>query len=185
LGEIFIYNITQYYDEGDILIYGDNWVSWLSPDSYNARQELYEHWNFGGTAEWAIDLSRTYDYNGTGSLELFDDDTLDSYPCANMTFSSLADLLAAQGIPDSCLPLYSLQTLINMLDATYDNYTNNVNNGYDSVYSYYITAMDNTITNSLDNLMWNMNSPRTTGVLPYDVGNGMNCKFPSPLLSSP
>lgn len=41
----------------DILIYnGTQWVGYMSTDSRTDRTGLYQYLNFGGTAEWAIDL---------------------------------------------------------------------------------------------------------------------------------
>jgi chitinase len=38
---------------GDILVYDSNqWVSFLSPSSYEARKGAYEYGNFGGVADW-------------------------------------------------------------------------------------------------------------------------------------
>ncbi|OJJ06595.1 hypothetical protein ASPVEDRAFT_200629, partial [Aspergillus versicolor CBS 583.65] len=52
-------NIEEYEDEGDILvrIYNNNqWVSWLKPESYSARQQWYDELHFGGSVDWASDL---------------------------------------------------------------------------------------------------------------------------------
>ncbi|KAK4236578.1 hypothetical protein C8A03DRAFT_16799, partial [Achaetomium macrosporum] len=54
-------------DNGDILVYnGDQWVSWLSKSSYEARENWIKGLNFGGTSDWAIDLDVDYGPN-TGS----------------------------------------------------------------------------------------------------------------------
>ncbi|PYI16968.1 glycoside hydrolase, partial [Aspergillus violaceofuscus CBS 115571] len=54
-------SITQYYDEGDVLIYNEtNWMSWLGPSSYAAQQSWTDGLNFGGTSDWAVDLNETY-----------------------------------------------------------------------------------------------------------------------------
>ncbi|KAH6844618.1 glycoside hydrolase superfamily [Chaetomium sp. MPI-CAGE-AT-0009] len=52
-------NIMVHTDEhGDILVYnGDQWVSWLSNSSYEARESWVKGLNFGGISDWAIDLN--------------------------------------------------------------------------------------------------------------------------------
>ncbi|KAK4145065.1 uncharacterized protein C8A04DRAFT_27060 [Dichotomopilus funicola] len=54
--------ITQHNDDnGDVLVYGgDQWVSWLSKSSYQARLDWIRGLNFGGTSDWATDLDADY-----------------------------------------------------------------------------------------------------------------------------
>lgn len=44
----------------------------------------------------------------------------------------------------NCIAAYTLQTLITTLNNADDNYTN-VNNGYDELFSYYVTYMENLV----------------------------------------
>ncbi|PYH86435.1 glycoside hydrolase [Aspergillus uvarum CBS 121591] len=83
-------SITQYHDEGDVLIYNEtNWMSWLSLSSYAARQSWTDGLNFGGTSHWAVDLNETYSNNGTGN-ELSSGLELDFTVCEySLTFASL------------------------------------------------------------------------------------------------
>ncbi|KAK3938836.1 glycoside hydrolase superfamily [Diplogelasinospora grovesii] len=169
-----VYDVTQYQDEGDVLIFNGTWVSWLTPGSYNDRQSWYDSMHFGGNADWAIDLNVTYSNDGTGDLVDGDDDWPQFEPCASMTFSTLEDLQNAQGgIGDArCVSLYTLQTLIAMLDTAYANYTD-VNNGYDAVFGYYVTYMMKLVPEILENaFMWNMSTTGQYAVVP-NVGYGM------------
>lgn len=176
-------SILQYEDEGDVLIYNDtNWVSWLSPTSYASRQNWLDGLNFGGTSDWAIDLNKTYDYQGNGDPD-------DGFGGADyeicdfsLTFQGLDDLSAAAGnMRSDCIAAYTLQVLIDMLDTAYNNYTN-VSNGYDDLFGYYVTYIGKLVPAILeDNFMWNMSTSggpdMGTGALP-NVGYGMNCTTP-------
>jgi chitinase len=103
-----------------------------------------------------------------------DDDWPEFVPCASLTFSTLEDLQNAQGsISDPiCVSLYTLQTLIVMLDTAYANYTD-VNNGYDEAFGYYVTYMMKLVPEVLeDAFMWNMSTTGQYEVVP-EVGYGM------------
>lgn len=61
-------NSVQQYtsDEGDMLVYGGNqWISWMTTDTYNSRVAWVKGLNFGGTSDWAADLDADYD-DGAG-----------------------------------------------------------------------------------------------------------------------
>ena len=48
-------------DEGDMLVYGGNqWISWMTTDTYNSRVAWVKGLNFGGTSDWAVDLDVDY-----------------------------------------------------------------------------------------------------------------------------
>lgn len=123
-----------------------------------------------------MDLNFTYNENGTGLAETTGFDGSDYQPCDySKTFSSLDDLsAAAESLPSECVAVYSLQVLIDMLDVAYQNYTD-VNNGYDDLFGYYVTYMENLTPEILrDNFMFNAS---TTGAYSnyLNVGYGMNC----------
>ncbi|KAL3477790.1 glycoside hydrolase superfamily [Aspergillus californicus] len=176
--------ITQYEDEGDILIYNSNqWVSWLTPASYTARKEWYDSLNFGGSVDWAVDLNRTYGNNGTGDLQETGDDWPEFDPCPDIFFPSLAGLEAAVdsgGIADYCLAPLTLGTLLWQLQTAYDNYTD-VNNGYDEMFEYYVKYIEKVVPSVLTySFMWNWSITEDTQVIP-EIGYGMeyfDCVFP-------
>jgi chitinase len=148
------FTIQQYEDEGDVLIYDGNWVSWLTPESYAKRRDWTDGMNFAGTSDWAIDLNQTYADNGAGdeyksSLDEDEDFEVCDYSQIDQ-FKNLDELASASGdIRPDCLAVYTLQTLITMLDTAYDNYTD-VNNGYDDLFGYYVTYMEDMVPTILD-----------------------------------
>lgn len=129
--------------------------------------------HFGGSADWAIDLNVTYTNNGTGNDTELYEDWPDYISCPNVTFATLEDLQNAQGGMDTfCVSLYTLQTLIAMLETAYANYTD-VNNGYDDVFGYYVTYMMNLVPEILeDAFMWNMSTTGDNAIVP-NIGYGM------------
>ncbi|PNP53750.1 hypothetical protein THARTR1_05874 [Trichoderma harzianum] len=53
-------NGSTHHDTGsdsDIALYGDNWVSFMTPNTTSGRRTKYKGLNFGGTSEWAVDLT--------------------------------------------------------------------------------------------------------------------------------
>ncbi|KAJ5901127.1 glycoside hydrolase [Penicillium tannophilum] len=162
-----LYNVTiqQYEDEGDVLIYDGNWVSWLNAESYAKRREWTDGMNFAGTSDWAVDLNQTYANNGTG-----DEVTIltgDDYEVCDYSqiykYKTLDELSAASGdMRSDCIAVYALQTLITMLDTAYDNYTN-VNSGYDDLFGYYVTYMEDLVPTILDTELLMAGDGVTTG----------------------
>ncbi|KAL4739555.1 glycoside hydrolase superfamily [Aspergillus similis] len=179
-------NVTasQYQDEGDVLIYNDNqWVSWLSPPSYESRRDWYDSLNFGGSVDWAVDLNRTYGNNGTGDREEVGDDWAEYVPCPNIWFPSLDALEAAvdkDSFPDYCLAPLTMNTLLNRLQTAYDNYTD-VNNGYDEMFEYYVKYIEKVVPSVLTYaFMWNWSITEQNQLIP-EIGYGMeyfDCVFP-------
>lgn len=62
-------------EAGDILVYESNqWVSWMKPDTYQARVSMARELNMRGTSDWAIDLNVSAageQSNGNGSGIVF------------------------------------------------------------------------------------------------------------------
>lgn len=175
----FATNVTQYEDEGDVLVYNNtDWVSWLSPSSYAARRAWSDGLNFGGTSDWAVDLNQTYANDGTG------DEQSTGYgngavlpPCDySKSFDNLDDLsAAADKIGSECLSVYTLEVLIKMLNTAYNNYTS-VNEGYDDLYGYYVTYMEKLVPVVLSNeFMFNLSTTGQYAPIP-EPGFGCNCK---------
>lgn len=160
-------------------MYNDNqWVSWLSPESYDTRKQWYDDLNFGGSVDWAVDLNRTYGNNGTGDLEESGDDWPEHQPCPETQYADLDKLQEAQdggSIPDYCVAPMTLDTLLAMLDTAYNNYTN-VDNGYDEMFGYYVTYIEKIVPAVLENaFMWNMSITEDNALIP-EIGYGMQCK---------
>lgn len=61
-------NVQQYGDnDGDILVYDDvQWVAWMSRSMYESRVDWITGLNFGGIADWAVDLEAEFG-DGDGS----------------------------------------------------------------------------------------------------------------------
>ncbi|KAK6223391.1 hypothetical protein LQW54_000509 [Pestalotiopsis sp. IQ-011] len=71
----------------------------------------------------------------------------------SLSYATLEDLDGASGSwPAECLSYYMLGTLNNLLSEALDNYTS-VNDGYDSVYNYYVKAVKNEIPSALSTFM--------------------------------
>ncbi|KAJ5248888.1 hypothetical protein N7468_000339 [Penicillium chermesinum] len=147
-------SIKQYEDEGNILIYDGNWVSWLTPESYAARRAWTDGLNFAGTSDWAADLNTTYGKNGTG--DELPTDGEDNYQ-----------------ICDYGRSFDDLDSLNSMLDTAYANYTA-VNNGYDELYGYYVKYMEKLVPEVLSyEFMFNLSETGKHAPTPKP-GIGMN-----------
>ncbi|KAJ3557281.1 hypothetical protein NPX13_g9959 [Xylaria arbuscula] len=150
--------IEEYEDEGDILIYNkDQWVAWLKPESYDARKDCK---------------------GGTGDLEEPEEDWPGYELCPETVYESLDDLQSAQkagDVPDSCVPHMTLDTIGWLMDAAYNDYED-VNNGYDEVFDYYVDYIEKVVPAVLTNaFMWNLSisEPETWP----EQGYGMECKL--------
>jgi hypothetical protein len=59
-----------YYDtnsESDILVYGSDWVAYMTDETKARRTSLYKGLNFGGTTDWAVDLAKFVPGSGNGN----------------------------------------------------------------------------------------------------------------------
>jgi hypothetical protein len=171
----------QYEDEGDIFIYNDNqWVAWLTPESYLARQKWYDDMNFGGSVDWAADLNRSYSSNGTGDLQESEEDWPSPEPCPDTSYSYLEGLQAginSGAVPKRCIAQVTLETLISELDRAYDNYTK-VDNGYDEMFDYYVKYMEKLVPSVLEHaFMFNTSITDNPNYALPKPGDGMHCEF--------
>ena len=58
-----------YYDtnsESDILVYGSDWVAYMTDETKAKRTSQYKGLNFGGTTDWAVDLANFVPELGDG-----------------------------------------------------------------------------------------------------------------------
>lgn len=64
-GTPFVYLDDSY---SNIVVYNDDqWISYMNDANKIVRTALYKHYNFGGTADWAVDLQSYDGDNGSGS----------------------------------------------------------------------------------------------------------------------
>jgi len=120
----------------------------------------------------------TYD-NGDGGLDDDDDFAVCDF---TLTFDNLDDLNTATGnLRTDCIAIYTLETLMTMLDTAYANYTS-VNDGYDEEFGHYVTYITKLVQPTIDdNVMFD--SADTTETMPIAVpGPGMSCTFDPPLI---
>jgi chitinase len=83
-------NAQQYSsDQGDIVVYNSvQWISWMTEETYDSRLSWITGLNFGGTADWAIDLDEDYSTgdaagegdNGSGPIYISPDIYTESNP---------------------------------------------------------------------------------------------------------
>lgn len=143
----------KYHDEGDILVYDhDQWVSYLSAETYESRVNWVKDHNLGGISDWAIDLEKDL-------LEEFpedgkDDDEDSEEICdVSLTFKSLEDLDAVAGkFSQYCVELYAAEALRFELETALDKYTE-VNKGYDGLYKHYAHYVDGMIEPAIQKFM--------------------------------
>lgn len=171
-------NITQFGDEGDVLVYAEtNWVSWLSPSSYASRRSWSDGLNFGGTSDWAIDLNQTYANNGTGDEQGSGYDTGTALPVCDYSksFGSLDDIANAAGdLRPDCVAVYTLEVLIDMLNTAYKNFTD-VSQGYDDLFGYYVTYIEKLVPVILPSgFIFNVSDTGPYAPIP-EMGFGANC----------
>lgn len=55
--------VKSYFDtnsQSDILVYGSDWVAYMSDKTKATRTSIYKGLNFAGTTDWAVDLAEFY-----------------------------------------------------------------------------------------------------------------------------
>lgn len=132
------YNITKkYHDEdsdSDILVYNDvQWVGYMTWLTKIRRMAFYASKNFGGSTEWAIDLSKDYGSNGN------DDASVSFQECdLGKRYTTMAALEEDQGsMPPYCRNFYIINVLVQLLQAARAKFQD-ANNGYDEKFDYYV-----------------------------------------------
>ncbi|KAL5045986.1 hypothetical protein BDW71DRAFT_207965 [Aspergillus fruticulosus] len=146
------YPVTQYQDEGDILIYEDDqWVSYMTVDTILERVLRYTKNGFGGSVTWAADLMASFGDNGTGGM--MDESTDDEgTPCILTNYYYTLEDLAqdAPNHPATCNEIYAVDTLMHMFDDLYSNYTS-TSNGYDDKFDAYVRYIKDVAPMTIDN----------------------------------
>jgi hypothetical protein len=93
----------------------------------------------------------------------------------SLTFTDLDALnSAASGLRVECIQIYALDTLINMLNTAYSNYTS-VNDGYDEEFDNYVTYIQKLVPAMLDNSFMFDQSKTTESMEVPASGDGLNC----------
>jgi chitinase len=153
---------TTFCDKGsdsNILVYNQNqWVAYMDGDTKTSRTSWYQGLNFGGTVDWAIDLQL---YTGDDGEPNYDGDD-DQYtqpltplaPC-DQSYKTMEDLDAAtSGIPEHCRVTYVVATLSNMLDASLQNYTDMMKDGYDKKFHTYASAVSGSAGKTVEDFVY-------------------------------
>ncbi|KAK6075617.1 LysM domain-containing protein [Seiridium cupressi] len=106
---------------------------------------------------WSI-LGAYLDSYGTEAAFCLDDDTDPECfvkPVCDLTlnYATLDDLQAAAGSwPDSCMDYYALGTLNSLLSHALDDYTS-ADDGYDSVWNYYVESVKDMVPSALSDFI--------------------------------
>lgn len=136
--------------------------------------------NFGGTADWAVDLNATYGPSGLGQEGSEEDEENwgPIFPCPRDAYPDLGALDGVLGsTPIHCHPQMTLRTLLRMLDDALRRY-NDVNNGYDRLFEVYVDYIHKLVPAILNNAF--MLDGKTINSFPGrgipDMGPGMHGK---------
>jgi len=154
-------NIKTYYDEisaSNVLVYNNlDWVSYMDDENKDQRTALFQYSNFGGITDWAVDL-QTF---GDGDEDDDDEELGDNQPPCDysLSFNSLEDLgNVADQYSIYCSEIYTVKTLSGELSGALARYTN-IDNGYDSLFDYYVDYMEDMISATLLKFMNTVNGP--------------------------
>jgi chitinase len=147
-GGTFTYNDDSF---SNILVYNSTqWVAYMNENNKGLRTSLFQSYHLGGTTDWAVDLQADYGPDDIDS----DEDSDSTAPCDfTLSFDSLADLEnMARQYSVYCSEVYAVQTLSNELVGALANYTD-VNNGYDTLFGYYVDYVQDMIPEALNTFM--------------------------------
>lgn len=120
----------------DIIVYdGDQWVAFMLPINKWFRVGIYSDLNFGGVADWAIDL-RAFDEGRIGDPD--PDAEANIQIGCDETFNSLEDIDKAKDkLTTACRSVYVLRLLSKMQRSALDSYNDLMTHGYDHKYDLY------------------------------------------------
>lgn len=127
----------------DIMTWKDTqWVSYLSNVTVESRKAFYQGMNFGGWAEWAIDLESFAGGNANDTSPpdppLCDDCPGLDLPDCTGSYGSLDDINNDLGrMRGYCVDTYQINVLSNTLNTAFSNYTSLLKDGYDSKFNTY------------------------------------------------
>ncbi|KAK1763783.1 glycoside hydrolase superfamily [Phialemonium atrogriseum] len=120
----------------DFIVYdGVKWVAFMTHLNKWFRVGMYQDWNFGGFADWAVDLQAWRESTIVDS----DPDAAENVEswCAE-TFDSLEAVDEAKDRHSAqCRNVYALRVLSEMQKSALDSYRNLVAGGYDHEYNLY------------------------------------------------
>ncbi|KAK5995000.1 Killer toxin subunits alpha/beta-like protein [Cladobotryum mycophilum] len=149
-------NTVVRFDEAShsiTLLYGPDWVSFLTDDMKKARLNYYLVYRYAGVADWAIDLQAYTDddFDPHGEYDL--PDTSLSAPC-NGNYQTLEELdTAAETIPAHCITIYTLIALNNLLKRSLSDYNDMMSDGYDRKFKTYAKEMAKTAGDTLQSFI--------------------------------
>lgn len=135
---------ASYYDQSsdsNIIVWNDTWAAYMDDVTKGSRTGYYKSLDFAGTVDWAIDLAEFTGDDGD-PLGIYGDPIPPQLPQCTATFDSIEALgNASSSIPEHCSVQYTVQTLSKLLSVSMQNYTNMVNNDYDSKFQTYANAV--------------------------------------------
>lgn len=128
--------------DSDMIFNGTTWIGGMSNLTKTTRTAHYKSLNLGGTVEWAPDLEAFNDdmNNPWGNYSMLPP-APELTPC-DKKYDTLEELEAVAGtIPFHCVTPYTLHALKQLLDTAMANYTALNNDGYNSKFETYATAI--------------------------------------------
>lgn len=102
----------------------------------------------------------------------FDDFEVCDFSKTYKDLDNLSD--ASKSLRTDCIAVYTLETLITMLDAAYADYKS-VDDGYDKEFGYYVTYMKKVVPSVLGNSFMFDESHATSALHIPPLGPGMKC----------
>lgn len=134
----------RWYDDSsnsDMALWDSTWVAYQSINTRTTRTSYYQSLNFGGIADWAVDI---FAFTGDDGDET-DPDTEDtgnsSYPLPDLSCSdtyTLDDIeAAADSIPSMCAAIYRVQALQEIYNNAMTQYEALIANGYDDKFKIF------------------------------------------------
>ncbi|KAM3510889.1 hypothetical protein MY11210_005492 [Beauveria gryllotalpidicola] len=131
-------------DQGDFVqFYSNQWISYMTDQTYFDRLSYYLRKGFLGTVDWAVDLDKDYSVSNNGSDGSASESNLPMVHCDSTTnFDSLDSLHGSLGsYHPYCASIFAVGALANDLAAVADEY-DDVSKDYHTLFGYYTKSVD-------------------------------------------
>ncbi|KAM3510884.1 hypothetical protein MY11210_005487 [Beauveria gryllotalpidicola] len=168
-------------DQGDFVqFYSNQWISYMTDQTYFDRLSYYLRKGFLGTVDWAVDLDKDYSVSNNGSDGSASESNLPMVHCDSTTnFDSLDSLHGSLGsYHPYCASIFAVGALANDLAAVADEY-DDVSKDYHTLFGYYTKSVDKIVQPVIDHTMDTTAAPFFDCVLEAGGRNATyKCPFP-------
>ncbi|KAI8722844.1 Chitinase [Fusarium sp. LHS14.1] len=136
----------NFYDEdsqSNVLLYGGDYVSYMTPETKKSRRAVWRNLNFAGSIDWAVDLQDFLEY------------VTPTYGSScDSVYTTLDQLQGAiYRAPPYCVDKYIVDVEIAIMERSLKKYKELVDSGYDDKFKIYERYVGDQVPDQIDAFM--------------------------------